>query len=212
MNAVKSRSGGLTRILLSCEDVILHLQNKKGDTALHIAMDRLTWPASIFEDETVDRLFLQQHVSEHFEIPNSLGLTPLSLALTRRSAEMKLTTQEWRSILTSRRLKNAVDALSNHRFGLRTSAADEICEVVRNLTFFSSFVPITAPHMAFSVYQDPSEVIERIERTVGGLRIDSQSWLRAQLRYCELHKTPASLHLNDSALIGSLEITICLVS
>ena len=47
----------------------------------------------------------------------TLGFAPLSLALAGQRARVLLTVEEWHSMLTARRLNNAVDALSNHPFG-----------------------------------------------------------------------------------------------
>jgi ankyrin repeat protein len=223
MHTVKTKNGFLAKILLSHKDVALHVQDQNGDTALHLAMNKLAKSPRFFNHEEVHRLFIQQHLSEHFEIPNSLGLTPLSLALLCEDATKVFTTEELHAILTPGcTLNNAMDSLSNYRFGQRTSVADRfgqwtsvadgIYHVVRNLTFFSSLIPITAPHMVFSIdTQDASKMIEMIERIMRGLRIVSNPWPGSELRNCELHATSASLHYNAGVLFKDVEATICLI-
>jgi ankyrin repeat protein len=212
MHAVKRRRENLTKVLLSFKDVALHLQDPNGDTALHLAMYNLDKPR-LFRDDKVHRLFIQQHVSEHFEIPNSLGLTPLSLALLCQYVQKVFTTEELHAILTPEStLNKAVDALSNYRLGQWTPLKDEIYQVVRNLTFLSSLIPITAPHIVFSVSdRDTLEIKESIEREIRSLRIDSKPWPMSEPRSCKLHATSASLHYDAGVVFKDVELSICLV-
>ena len=213
MHAVIFGMGSLAEILLSYKDIALQLQDQNGDTALHLVMNNLTKSPHIFSDERVDRLFIQQHVSEHFEIPNSLGLTPLSLVLLCEDAQKVFTTEELHAILApGRTLNNAVDSLSNYRFGQRISVADGIYRVVRNLQFFSSLVPVTAPHMGFIIdAHDALEEIQLIEGTIRGLRMDPITLPMSETRYCRLHSTSTSLHYKAGVLFKDVEATICLV-
>jgi ankyrin repeat protein len=222
MHAVRSRMGILARIMLSYEDIALHLQNAKGNTALHFAMDELTQSTSIFGDETVDRLFIQQHVSKHFDILNLRGLTPLSFALTRPNAWATSTTEKWRSILTSRGLNTAVSALSKYQFTQYREMAEIIHSVVANLNSFSTIIPITAPHMAFTINvrsKDISfaELTGTIERSIRWIHSQSEYVPKAVLgkefepRHCKIHATSSSFHYDAGVFIKDIEVTICMV-
>ena len=213
MHAVRSRRGTLAKMLLSYEDIALHLQDQNGDTALHLAMNNLSNSPHIFSDERVHRLFIQQHTSEHFEIPNSLGLTPLSLALLCEDVQKVFTTEELHALLAPGcTLDKAVDSLSNYQFGQWPSVRDGIDRVVRNLQFFSSLVPITAPHMGFMIdAYDARKEFEVIERTIRGLRMDPITLPMSETRFCRLHSTTKSFHYNAGVLFKDVEATICLV-
>jgi ankyrin repeat protein len=213
MHAVRSRREPLAKMLLSYEDIALHLQDQNGDTALHLAMNNLSNSPHIFSDERVHRLFIQQHTSEHFEIPNSLGLTPLSLALLCEDVQKVFTTEELLAILAPGcTLDKAVDSLSNYQFGQWPSVRDGIDRVVRNLQFFSSLVPITAPHMGFMIdAYDARKEFEVIERTIRGLRVHPITLPMCGTRSCRLHSTPKSFHCNAGVLYKDVEATICLV-
>lgn len=213
MDAVESRKANLARILLSDKDVALHLQDKQGNTALHLAMKNLSISPHVFKDERVHRLFIQQHTSEHFDISNSLGLTPLSLVLLCEDAQRVFTTEELHAILApGRTLDNAVDSLSNYQFGQWPRVRDGIYRVVRNLQFLSSLVPITAPHMGFIIdAHDASKEFEVIERTIRGLQMYSMTLPMPKTRYCRLHSTTISFHYDAGVLFKDVEATICLV-